>query len=93
MNFYSQKYWKDISEQIIIQEKVCFICGDNENLIVHHKKFKIDGGTEERENLVVLCNLCHTKLHTLERFYRNNHVRKSFDRLALELRRRRNAIA
>jgi hypothetical protein len=84
--FYAKRYWKNIRKEKISNEKECFICGNNEELIVHHKQFKIDGGKEESGNLVTLCRICHARLHTLERFYRNNHAIRDFEKLAIEIK-------
>ena len=83
----TEKKWKKISESKI-KEGICFCCNSTEDLIVHHKQFRRDGGGDEDKNLVVLCRKCHAKLHTLEKFYRNNHVIKPFDRLILEVRKK-----
>ena len=83
------KNWKEISNKKIIKDKICFCCSSTEDLVVHHKHFRRDGGSDEDKNLVVLCRKCHSKLHTLESFYRNNYVIKPFDRLILEVRKKR----
>lgn len=83
--FYAKGYWRDIRNNKIAEDKVCFCCHSTEDLVVHHKKFRRDGGNDEDKNLVVLCRKCHAKIHTLESFYRNNHVIKPFERIALEV--------
>jgi 5-methylcytosine-specific restriction protein A len=34
--------------------------------LVHHKRKLTDGGTNEWENLMALCNECHSRLHAKE---------------------------
>lgn len=44
----------------------CQICKKNKSgiiLEVHHKVFKSNGGSDEPENLVTLCENCHSKIH------------------------------
>jgi len=43
----------------------CVVCGEQDaaKLHVHHITFKSGGGKTEKENLIVLCNECHEKLH------------------------------
>jgi len=90
MNLKNTDKWADISDDKIAQDKVCFCCSSTEDLLVHHKKFRRDGGNNNNENLVVLCRSCHSKIHILEAFYRNNYVMKPFERLALEVRKKLN---
>lgn len=41
----------------------CVLCGSTENLQVHHKLHRADGGTDDLDNLVTLCEECHAKQH------------------------------
>ena len=42
----------------------CQCCGKkNCRLEVHHIKFKSNGGTDDEENLITLCEDCHKKVH------------------------------
>ena len=41
----------------------CQICGAMSNLEVHHKGFRSHSGADSEENLIALCNGCHTKIH------------------------------
>ena len=36
---------------------------DREVLEVHHVIWKVDGGSDARENLVTVCHPCHRRLH------------------------------
>ena len=40
----------------------CEVCGNNQNLEIHHKIPLCFGGSNEKENLRVLCERCHKKL-------------------------------
>ena len=41
----------------------CQSCGSMSNLEVHHKDFRSHSGADSEENLITLCNGCHTKIH------------------------------
>lgn len=41
----------------------CFFCGATTNLHVHHMTPRSKGGTDDPENLLVVCEKCHTWLH------------------------------
>jgi len=46
--------------------KACEICGKQDYVInfeLHHKIFKSQGGTDDTENLQMLCRGCHYKIH------------------------------
>ena len=44
----------------------CATCGQNVNLEIHHVVHRSKGGTDEPENLITLCSLCHYKIHINE---------------------------
>jgi 5-methylcytosine-specific restriction endonuclease McrA len=41
----------------------CQSCGSMSNLEVHHKDFRSHSGDDSEENLITLCNACHTAVH------------------------------
>jgi 5-methylcytosine-specific restriction endonuclease McrA len=41
----------------------CQSCGTLSNLEVHHKDFRSLSGADSEENLITLCNPCHTAVH------------------------------
>ena len=44
-------------------KRFCAECGSKKNLTIHHIKSKYLKGTNERNNLMVLCKDCHKKIH------------------------------
>lgn len=51
----------------------CVNCGKDEDLHVHHKIHKSDGGTNDPENLITLCKWCHAERHKGEPVYNLMH--------------------
>ena len=41
----------------------CQLCGSMSNLEVHHKQFRSHSGDDSKENLVTVCDACHSALH------------------------------
>jgi 5-methylcytosine-specific restriction endonuclease McrA len=41
----------------------CQGCGAMSNLEVHHKQFRSHSGPDTEENLITLCNACHSSIH------------------------------
>jgi 5-methylcytosine-specific restriction endonuclease McrA len=41
----------------------CQFCGSMNNLEVHHQRFRSHSGPDQEENLITLCNDCHTAQH------------------------------
>jgi ATP-dependent DNA helicase RecQ len=41
----------------------CQSCGSMVNLEVHHQEFRSQGGDDSEENLITLCEACHSMLH------------------------------
>jgi 5-methylcytosine-specific restriction endonuclease McrA len=45
----------------------CQSCGTMSNLEVHHKQFRSHSGDDSEENLITLCNACHSVAHRCEK--------------------------
>ena len=43
--------------------KFCPYCGSKENLEIHHIMEITKGGTNDLFNLIVVCQICHAKIH------------------------------
>ena len=56
-----------LRKKFITVESVCEICGSKENLEVHHKTPIVLGGKSNDENIEVLCESCHSRLHEKSR--------------------------
>jgi 5-methylcytosine-specific restriction endonuclease McrA len=41
----------------------CQSCGTMRNLEIHHKEFRSHSGDDSEQNLITLCNTCHTAIH------------------------------
>ena len=46
-----------------MEKNRCEICGARTNLVVHHKIPRSKGGSDDKENLQVLCRNCHLHVH------------------------------
>lgn len=59
---------KRIVNKKLLKDKkgVCEICGKKGATEKHHKKSKGSGGDDTEENLIEVCRICHTKIHTGE---------------------------
>ena len=59
---------KRIENKKLLKDKkgVCQICGKKGATEKHHKKSKGSGGNDTEENLIEVCRVCHTKIHTGE---------------------------
>jgi hypothetical protein len=54
----------NINVQCFIRDKwKCRCCGFSGALHCHHIKFRSHGGTDNLNNLICLCNSCHSGLH------------------------------
>src|SRR3954466_13434373 len=41
----------------------CQLCGNMQNLQVHHQVFRSHGGNGSEQNLITLCCNCHSRVH------------------------------
>ena len=67
--FLSSPYWKVISAYKKLQAGYrCQLCNSSERLAVHHRTYENHGyEIEHLDDLVVLCERCHSKFHGKER--------------------------
>lgn len=63
-DYLSNPNWKVFSNYIKLKRKLCFCCNYKNNLSVHHINYD-NLGYEMPKDVVVLCNSCHLKVHTL----------------------------
>jgi 5-methylcytosine-specific restriction endonuclease McrA len=42
----------------------CQNCGSLQNLQVHHQELRSHSGSDVEENLITLCDLCHSRMHS-----------------------------
>ena len=59
--------WKRIRDRYVKEHPLCEMCLQNGRLTpveeVHHIKPLSQGGTHSNDNLMSLCQSCHTKIH------------------------------
>ena len=59
----SQSYGR-LREQVLRRDSWrCQYCGKKSNLEVHHKEFRSRGGNDSEENMITLCEGCHSLVH------------------------------
>ena len=51
----------------LIESRFCSRCGGVNNIESHHIVYRINGGSDDKSNLVDLCRACHDYRHTLEK--------------------------
>jgi 5-methylcytosine-specific restriction endonuclease McrA len=56
--------YHDLHQQVLERDGWrCQVCGSMQNLQVHHLKFRSQSGSDEEQNLITLCEECHTRIH------------------------------
>lgn len=66
-NFAFPKNARIVNKKLLKDKKgKCEICGKRGQTEKHHKKSKGSGGDDTEENLIEVCRICHTKIHTGE---------------------------
>ena len=75
LDYIHSEEWRKKSARIKDKQKsVCRLCGKRENLQTHHLTY-IRLGNEKEDDLVGLCEDCHTKIHFLVESYRMAYAR------------------
>lgn len=66
-DFLKTRYWRTVRAYVIEQSgRKCSVCGEIKYLNVHHKSYEHHGSEIfHLEDLVVLCEKCHSKAHNL----------------------------
>lgn len=63
----NRKISKSVREQVLARDKVCQHCGTSgsthNKLTLHHQIYRRHGGTSTVDNLIVLCQSCHSDFH------------------------------
>jgi 5-methylcytosine-specific restriction endonuclease McrA len=61
--YFNSKKWKELRARIRERDcNMCVICGSEDRLQVHHKTY-VRFENEDEDDLVTLCNKCHSDLH------------------------------
>src|SRR5215469_4234657 len=63
--FLFSKFWKRIAAKKKIRHKRCQVCGSKQRLNVHHLVYRPNPYEVELCDLMVLCRLCHKRVHQL----------------------------
>lgn len=62
-NYLKTKHWKDKRKDVLKRAKhKCQLCSSKDTLHVHHNTYE-NIGKEKKEDLIVLCEKCHSKFH------------------------------
>lgn len=59
--------WREISKAYRLAYPFCRVCG-RPTEVVHHIIERAEGGTDDPDNLVALCNSCHSSYHWYKKF-------------------------
>ena len=60
--------WKELREaRLKIDGQKCVMCGTAYQLQVHHRRYPPAWGLETLDDLVTLCDTCHSQLHNKEK--------------------------
>jgi len=60
--------YAELREQVLRRDSWrCQFCGSMTNLEVHHQRFRSHSGTDDENNLITLCNRCHSSVHKHDR--------------------------
>ena len=59
-------YWIELSNNLKAKFNKCQLCGNKQNLNVHHNNYDCLYKETEKD-LIVLCKLCHRKFHNIRK--------------------------
>ncbi len=76
--------WEDRRQDALNSSWYCEFCHSFQDLHVHHSDPLSKGGSNESDNLIVLCSVCHLKEHGVKSFDNSRGSRKSKFESAVE---------
>jgi 5-methylcytosine-specific restriction endonuclease McrA len=57
--------YQQLHQQVLTRDNWrCQNCGRRQNLEVHHKERRSQGGHDAEDNLITLCSTCHSSAHS-----------------------------
>lgn len=85
-DFINSKEWGIIRGKLFnIRGKKCEMCGNEDDIQVHHVSYKRFGGNELMSDLCVLCKPCHMEIHGIsgKRKAKNRKNQPYYRRIAI----------
>jgi 5-methylcytosine-specific restriction endonuclease McrA len=65
---FEQREYQELRERVLRRDGwSCQFCGSMTNLEVHHQQFRSHSGPDTENNLITLCNRCHSSVHRAHR--------------------------
>jgi len=62
---YGSYWWPIVRDAVLDRDRCkCQMCGNTEDLEVHHIKNRQHGGSDHPYNLITLCTHCHDRVHS-----------------------------
>lgn len=56
--------WQAVRKAVLVRDGYrCRCCGTADKVDVHHMRFRSAGGSDSRNNTLVMCRCCHLELH------------------------------
>jgi 5-methylcytosine-specific restriction protein A len=72
--------WQKIRAHYLKRHPLCEKCeGITPAVLVHHIKALKEGGTNDVDNLMALCNACHEKIHGKDRWKRSEISKRNHE--------------
>ena len=64
-----ERAWQRVRSAVLQRDKYrCRACGSTSHVDVHHKKLRSAGGENSTRNCLVLCRICHQRVHAYRLF-------------------------
>ena len=65
--FFESNMWKTYPEGLKAGKFVCYCCGSEDRLDLHHRTYKRFGNENIATDLICVCRLCHDRIHKLQK--------------------------
>jgi phage terminase large subunit GpA-like protein len=61
--FFESRMWNTYPHGKVAKKFVCYCCGSDERLDLHHRTYKRFGNERISTDLIPVCRTCHTEIH------------------------------
>jgi phage terminase large subunit GpA-like protein len=65
--FFESKMWKTYPHGVKAGKFVCYCCGSDERLDLHHRSYKRFGNERISTDLIPVCRKCHDEIHKTQK--------------------------
>tara|TARA_B100000965_G_C19490076_1_gene712587 strand:- start:343 stop:816 length:474 start_codon:yes stop_codon:yes gene_type:complete len=73
-DYLKSDYWVEFKKNMLKMHPNCSCCSKNPSTVLHHKHYKTKFREKYNEDVIAVCNECHSNLHHDKNMHRFYHI-------------------